>query len=388
MNTDKATTKAMTDRKRSLSSGFPYVYVSYEFDYEAGFLAAIDPVNDELIRTIVADTDAGPMGMNVEETRLYVLSGKGHSVTVFDADTFENLTSFHVGQTSDAYLVAILGSPLGGKAYVANYGENSVVIFNTLTNEIITEVDMGPGKPFALASNKNSKFVYVACKVGDGKDYVVALSLEDDTAYPYGMDLGLTFDVDHNPLTVHPDGHTQITLGTTGMLVHTDNKIGKPVTYSLLDNTVSGIYLDNKVLVCTMEEERNILKQITDLAVDAQGNVTYAKFEDVPSNKGQDKIRVSRTQKYVGITSQPVTTPNAGIQIYNTTVNMLDFFRFHTVSDLAFFSDTKAYVGQKDSIRPIDLANLKILPAIPMNPTGDENVQIRNVISGYSNQSL
>ncbi|MEK4514889.1 hypothetical protein NSS64_06435 [Paenibacillus sp. FSL H8-0122] len=385
MNTNNAKTKEMANRRRS--SGNPYVYVSYVYDYVAGYIAVIDPARDEIIRTVIAGFDPGPMCTDVEEKKLYVLSSQGRSVTVFDTDTFDILASYHIGDTNDSYPVAILASPLGGKLYVANSGEKTVVIIDTSTHGITKEVDVGPGKPFAFASNKNSNFVYAACKVADGEDYVVAISLEKDIAYPYGKEMGLTFYEGLNPLAVHPDGHTQVTMGTPGMLVHTDDKIGKPVMTSLLDNTVSGVYLDNKKLFCTTDEGKSIIKEITDLAVDEEGNVTYNYYLDIDSYKGQDKIRYSRNQKYVGITIQPTTTPVAGVQFYTSTGTNFPIVRLPSVGDLAFSSDTKAYVGLFKTVRPIDLATVRPLPAIPMSPISTDNIQIRNVISGYSNQS-
>ncbi|NQX45148.1 hypothetical protein HQN87_07375 [Paenibacillus tritici] len=383
MNPNKAT----ANRDRTLSSGYPYVYVSYVYDYVAGYVAVIDPVHDEIIRTITVGFDPGPMCLDIEEKRLYVLSSKGSSVTVVDTSTLDVLTSFRVGQSNDSYPVAIFASPLGGKLYIANSGEKTVVIVDTLTNDVIKDVDVGPGKPFAFASNENSNFIYVACKVADGKDYVVAISFEDHIAYPYGKEMELTFYEGLNPLTVHPDGHTQITLGNSGMLVHTDEQIGKPVTSSLLDNTVSGVYLDNKMLLCTTDEGKSIIKQIINLAVDEDGNITFDDYADIPSYKGQDKIRYSRMQIYVGVTIQPTTTPIAAVQLYTLTGINFPLVRFPYVGDLAFSSDTKVYVGQTKTVRPIDLTTARVLPAIPMSPESTDNIQVRNVISGYRNQS-
>lgn len=392
MNPNKTTTKTTAekttaDRVRTSSSLYPYVYVTYVRDNVTGFVAVIDPVQDQVKQHILVGVDPGPMCLDIEEKRLYVLSGSGSYVSVIDTNTFKILADVRIGNTNNPYLVAIFASPLGGKVYVANSSEKTVVIIDTLTNNVLQDVNVGPGKPFAFASNKNSNFVYVACKVADGKDYVVAISLEDDIAYPYGKELELTLYENLNPLTVHPDGHTQITLGTPGMLVHTDEQIGKPVTSSLLDNTVSGVYLDNKLLLCTTDAGKNIMKQFMDLAVDEAGNVSYDNFSDVPSYKGQDIIRASRMQSYICITIQPTTTPLAAVQIYTSTGINFPLARFPYVGDLAFSSDTKAYVGQFTSIRPIDLTTARVLPAIPISPTSSDNIEVRNVICGYRNQS-
>lgn len=196
MNTNHAKTKAMSNTRSS--SGNSYVYVSYVYDYVAGYIAVIDPASDEIIRTVIAGFDPGPMCMDIEEKRLYVLSSQGRSVTVFDTNTFDNLATYRIGETNNSYPVALLASPLGGKLYVADSGEKTVVIIDT-THGVTKDVDVGPGKPFAFASNKNSNFIYAACKVADGEDYVVAISLEEDIAFPYGKEMGLTFYEGLNP---------------------------------------------------------------------------------------------------------------------------------------------------------------------------------------------
>ncbi|MFC6649659.1 hypothetical protein ACFTAO_32290 [Paenibacillus rhizoplanae] len=57
------------------------------------------------------------------------------------------------------------------------------------------------------------------------------------------------------------------------------------------------------------------------------------------------------------------------------------------VGDMAFFDDTKIYVGEGTSIRPIDVATATALPAIVLGVVTDR-LKVNNIISGYSNQSL
>lgn len=299
------------------------------------------------------------MAMDPTEKRLYVVNTGADTVTV-----------------------------IGHKAYVANFNDRAVTIINTQTNKVITKKDMGPGKPFAFASNEKSSFVYVACRVADGRDYIVAFSIEDNIGYQYGNEFNLTFDETRNPLTVSPDGNTQITLGTNGILCFFDDDVkGQPTTLSLLDNTVSAVYLDNKLLFCTSQEGKSYLKRIVDLTVSPNGQISYDDFKDINSFKGQDKIRFSRNQKYIGITVQPTNFPRGGLQIYNITAIQSRYVSLDSVGDLAFFSDTKAYVGEFQGIRPIDLDTATALPAITLGSYDTTPVQVKNIISGYRNQS-
>ncbi|ETT59173.1 hypothetical protein C173_28396 [Paenibacillus sp. FSL R7-277] len=384
MNPNKA-------NNRNLPSGDPYVYVTYEIDYAFGYVAVIDPVEDKVIKRIPVGINPGPMCMDPAEKKLYVLNTRSSSVTIIDTDTFNIIKTVRVGTVGSRVTnpVAIFAAPYGNKVYVANSGDHNVTIIDTNTDTVITNVDVGQGRPFAFAGNENSDFVYLACKVADKKDYVIAITIDDDNFTRYNLGFELTLDETRNPLTVHPDGHTQITLGTIGMITYFgDDEIGLPNSLSLLDNTVSGVYLDNQLLFCTTQGERAYLKRFTNLDIDWENHITYDNFRDIPSYKGQDKIRVSRTQGYVGITIQPTTLPTGGLQIYNVNSASSWLVPLYYVGDLAFFSDTKAYVGEANAIRPIDLATATALPAIPIGFPNDTRITVKNIISGYSNQSL
>lgn len=380
---------------RNLPSGDPYVYVTYELHSAFGYVAVIDPIEDRIIRRIAVGANPGPMCMDPAEEKLYVLNTGSASVTIIDMNNFKVITTVSVGSAGSMVTdpVAIFAEPYGKKVYVANYGDKNVTIIDSLTNKVIKHVGVDidarrAGKPFAFASNANSDYVYVACRLADKKDYVVAISIEDDTIHPYGNGMELTFDMEHNPLVIHPDGHTQVTLGPTGILSYFDNnEIGLSKTSSLLDNTISGVYLDNRLLFCTSHERKGYLKRFNNLAINSKGDITYNSFADVPSYKAQDKIRVSQTQGFIGVTIQPTDFPTGGLQIYQVNGASSRFVELPYVGDLAFFSDTKAYVGELSGIRPIDIATASALPAIPIG-SNTAHITVKNIISGYSNQSL
>ncbi|MEK3880488.1 MULTISPECIES: YncE family protein [unclassified Paenibacillus] len=377
---------------RKLPSRDPYVYVTYEIDYQHGYVAVIDPAEDRIIKRIQVGANPGAMAMDPDEKKLFVANTRIGSLSIIDTRSHSILNTVPVGNMSSnpARPVAVLVASNGKKAYVANYGDKNVTIIDSPTNTVLKNVDVGPGRPFALASNENSSYMYVACKVADGRDYVAAISIEDDSVHPYGSQFQLTFDTAHNPLVVHPEGYSLIALGKTGMLCFYDGDVqGEPTTSSLLDNTVSGVYLDNKLLFCTTENDRGYLKLFNDLYADWMGTIYGNALPDVTSYKGQDKIRLSRRQVYIGVTIQPTSLPTGGLQIFNTTRAQTRFVPLTSVGDLAFFSDTKAYVGESRAIRPIDLttANATALPAIEIGPTDSNPIAVKNIISGYRNQS-
>lgn len=123
--------------------------------------------------------------------------------------------------------------------------------------------------------------------------------------------------------------------------------------------------------------------------MDQQGNITHDQFTEIPSYKGQDKIRVSSDQSTICITIQPTTFPTGGLQIYDVNAASSRFVPLPYVGDLALYDYIIAYVGQLTSIQPIDLGNpSNPIPAIPIGTSPSDRVNVKNIISGYSNQSL
>lgn len=383
----------IANRRRNLASAInPYVFVSYELTHYFGYVAVIDPEQNKIIRRIPVGLNPGPMCLNNQEDKLYVVNTGNDSVTIIDAYNFNVIKTLHIGSSSTSSApVAIFAAANVNRVYVAHSGDRAVTIIDSVTDTVIKQVDLpsGSGYPFAFAGKVNSLFVFVACKSKDNdKGKVVAISVDDDTAHPVGDNTPLEFDGTHNPLTVYPGGVELVTLGPTGMLTPLEiDVIGQSKTSSMLDNTVSGVYLDNKMLFCTSREDRAYLKKFNNLFMDQQGNITHDQFTEIPSYKGQDKIRASRNQSIIGITIQPTTFPTGGLQIYDVNAASSQFAPLPYVGDLAFVDDIIAYVGQLTSIQPIDLVNAELMPAIPVGQTSTDRVNVKNIISGYSNQS-
>lgn len=387
------TNEAKPNRNRSLRDSTPYLYASYEIGSLAGYVAVIDPNDDRIIARISVGLRPGPMCMNPSQTKLFVLNTSSDSVSIIDIRTNKVTATINVsnGTFTRADPKAILAAPYNDKVYVANYSHQNVAIINSLTNKKIKNVDVGPGKPFAFASNaNNSSYIFVACRVDDNKDYVVAISIADDSVKRLDIKSELTFDEEHNPLTIQPDGHTLIVLGENGVLTYLDGEtIGVSVATSLLDNTVSGIYLSgSELLLCTQEIPKNTLNEITNLAVDMTGKITYDANNFTRCYKGQDLIRSSPGQAYVGVTIQATTLPTAGLAIYEGQLFIYpNFIPLNFVGDLEFYSDWKAYVGEQSSIRPIDVFNVSALPSIDLKYNASDRLTVKNLLASYRDQS-
>jgi len=370
----------------------PYVYASYVNDRNNGYVAVIDPYNhDRIIKRISGLISPSAMCTDPSEQKLYVTDDRLNRVNIYRTDNFGVVAAIRVGTKADTNPVAVFVAPNGKKVYVANYGEHSVTIIDANAYTVIKNVEMATlqpgvlGRPFAFACNENSAFVHVACKRDNGADFLVAIGLEDDTAYSLDFEEDIIFDQTRNPLAIHPNGHTLVSLGDVGMLNYFgDRPVGLYNSISLLDNTVSGVYLNNKMLFCTLRGEKNYLKVFKNLEIDRNRNITYDNFIELPSYKSQDTIRASRNQIFVGVTVQPTVLPMGGLQIIEVASLRSRFVGLDVVRDMTFFSDEKAYVVELSSVLPIDLGSMLLLPRIQI---GGNDITVRKVISGYSNQS-
>lgn len=390
------TNKSKASRNRRLSAAHPYIYASFEFREGFGVVAVINAEKNEVVERITVGKNPGPMALDPAEEKLYVVNNGGGSVTIINTATLKAIATPNVGtiNTPNPDPVAILTSPNGDKVYVANAAHRNVSIIDSQTNRLLKNVDVGPGRPFAFANSENSNYMFVACKLGDEKDYVKAISIKDDSVHPCYEGFYFTFDEIHNPLAFSQgiDSSTQVVLGREGALCFVSGDvIGKPAAFSLLDSTVSGIFVDNQetfinFLFCTTPVNKKILKRYIGLQVDESGNVDYDTITDSPSYKGQDIIRASSTQQYIGITVQPTTIPQGGLQIYDSIGAEAQFIPLSYVGDLTFYGDTRAYVAEPQALRPIDLASATVLPVIPIysSPT---TLTIKNLISGYRSRS-
>ncbi|NQX45144.1 hypothetical protein HQN87_07355 [Paenibacillus tritici] len=384
----------MENRRRNLASGYPYVFVSYVASNGGGHVAVVDPAQNTVIQRIKVGFNPGPMCLNYQEDKLYVVNIDQDFVTVIDTYTLKVIKTVHIGSPStNSAPVAIFAASSVNKVYVAHSGDRAVTIIDSVTDEVIKQVDMvpaGSGYPFAFASHKNAPYVFVACKSKDTDNgNVVAISYLDDSVYPVGDGIELTFDGTHNPLTAHPLGQTQVTLGPTGMLTYFGiHEVYQSKTLSLLDNTVSGVYLDNGLLFCISQENKTYLKQFKNLRIDYKGHITFDQFTEISSFKGQDKIRASSNQNYIGVTIQPTNSHTGGLQIYDVNAASSRFVPLSLVGDLAFAGDNMAYVGDMMAIIPIDVVRATALPGILIGINFMDLLTVKNIISGYSYQSL
>ncbi|WP_238650343.1 YncE family protein [Paenibacillus piscarius] len=383
MSTSKAS------QRRDLLHALNYVYVSYVTGNKGGYIALINPRLDSIDKRIPAGLSPSALSLSPSGDKLYVTDDRLNKLIIYRTDNFTPITEVAVG----AKPVAVFVTTNSKKAYAASYDDGTVTIVDGVTNKLIKTVSINslnpsnPGKPFAFASNKNSPYVYVACKSDSERDYVIVIDIDNDQAYPLDHEPlypKLKFDQTRNPLAVHPDGQNLITFGTVGYVTNFKPYHSVSATTALLGNTASGIYLNNKFLYSTLQGEGKFLNEFVDLKLNSSGRITAEHYSEFPSYNGQDKIRTSLSQKYVAVTIQPVDLPTGGLQIINTDYFQSELVPLNIVGDMTIYADNKAYVGEINAVRPINLGTATALSAIPIG--GDDTI-VRNIVYNYHDQS-
>jgi YVTN family beta-propeller protein len=97
------------------------------------------------------------IGVSPDGTKVYVGSDSG-IVSVIDAATNTLMSSIEPVGASHPSWPAL--SPDGTRLYVSDYGQNNVVVIDTSTNAVISEIPVG-GEPYGVAVSGSR--VYVAC---------------------------------------------------------------------------------------------------------------------------------------------------------------------------------------------------------------------------------
>ena len=159
---------------------------------------------------------ANPRGIAVatvnQQPRVYVTRFNGSSVAVIDANTNKQIDvkpstptvvdSITVGANPQAIVV----SPDGARAYVTNFGSNSVSVINTATNAVDgTAITVGT-RPVGVSLSKDGSLLYVAnsndtVSVVNTKTRATVATLQVDTAP----------EVNNHFLAVRSDGSLVVT---------------------------------------------------------------------------------------------------------------------------------------------------------------------------------
>ncbi|QUL56566.1 YncE family protein [Paenibacillus tritici] len=380
----------------TLAGSIPYLYASYEVGVRFGRVAVIDPTDDSIVTHIPVGSQPGAMCMDPLGNKVYVVNTGESSVSIINTENNKVMATLPVGRgvtaLAPAAPTAVIVHPFGQKAYVANSNNHSITVIDNRTNKVLTTLPTGVGQPFAFAVSDNNPLVFVACKYKDNKDYILTISVDNNSISTFGMNSELTFDPPHNPLVIHPDGHTVGVLGPNGFLKYFNGATpGEEKNTSVLDNTVSGVYFGSAPakLFTTSPPNKAYLKYFEDLSIKASGEITPVKLRDIKSYRGQDQIRVCPNPEFVCITVQATANTPCGLQIYNEVGTVSQFIELYYAGDLTITQDsTKAYVEQRSVIVPIDLATATAGAAIDISSgSSDSNVIIKNIVASYETQN-
>ncbi|MEK4518553.1 hypothetical protein NSS64_25025 [Paenibacillus sp. FSL H8-0122] len=363
------------------------VYVSYEAQNGDGYVAAIHSQTDAILATIPVGKQPGSICISPDGSTVYVVNEGDHSVSLIDTNTNAVTATLNVGRNPKAVMV----TPDNTKAYVANYDDKSITIIDNSSRTVIKTVSVGSGSPFALAACPNSWYMYAACREGGTNDYVLAIAVDSDEATPFAHGgWNLSFNTDYNPLVVSPDGHLVAALDLNNQLrrINGPDDIGPGNTVTWLNQTVSGVYLNNGLFFATKSFNEAVIKTARNLSIDASGTVTGDQKPDTPSYKGQNKIRVSPDQSRVCVTITANDDQFAGLQIISIDAQSLDissvFVRLPVANDLAITYDgTKAYVAEIEYVHPVDLMNPSASTSIHLGISS----KVKGIAGAYRSQS-
>jgi YVTN family beta-propeller protein/VCBS repeat-containing protein len=157
------------------------------------------------------------------QPRLYVTRYSSSSVAVIDANTNKQIDVNPSTKTVDSIKVgaspqSITVSPDGSRAYVTNYGSNSVSVINTVTNTVDGAAISVGSKPAGVALSSDGSLLYVA----NGNDTVSVINTKTRA-------LVATMQIDSQPETNY---HT-LAVRSDGALIVTDmaDKALRVVTY-------------------------------------------------------------------------------------------------------------------------------------------------------------
>ncbi len=252
---------------------------------------------------------------------------------------------------------AALAAPF---AYVANHGDDNVLVIDTATNTIVTTIDVGHS-PLGVAVDPEGRHVYVANQ--DGPDGNVSIITTADNSVV--------------PLKVGDDP-TGAAVRLPGTQVYVANRIDK--TVSVIDTSVNQV-------VKTIDVQKNPLGVV----INPAGTPAYV------VNRGSDSVSVIDTDSYVVKTNIPVAGSNpthlavspAGDQLYVTSesgalvsvINTASLSVTGTVAvgsvpeGVAFTPDgTRAYVANSgtDDVSVIDTATRQVITTIPVGDQPDD----------------
>ncbi|UWX61789.1 YncE family protein [Chryseobacterium oranimense] len=235
-------------------------------------------------------------------TNGYITCGKLNSVKVFDTKTNQVITEIAVGQNPDA----VFYETFSKKLIVCNGKTNNISVINPVNNTVVNTIDVG-GKPETAVSNGKGKiFVNI-----EDKNEIVVIDAQNFTVINHwNLDKeeepsGLAIDTKTNRLFSTCDKMLVILDSETGKLVK-KMPIGEGCDGTVFDDKTKTIYTSNGEGNISVVQEKNAnqfiaLKNITTkkgartIALDSSTHDLYlptADFDDKEKDsRGRPKIK-------------------------------------------------------------------------------------------------
>lgn len=167
--------------------------------YTSGTGSSLFAVNPTTNNTTVINVGTNPYGVTVNSdgSRVYVANNGSNTVSVVNTLNNNSVATIPIGPGFKPYGIAIAKTPNEELVYVTNSGNNSVTVFQGSNNGILAVIPVGT-QPVGVASSPDGAFVYITNK-GDNTVSVINTTTNIVTK---------TISVGSNPIgiSVTPDG--------------------------------------------------------------------------------------------------------------------------------------------------------------------------------------
>lgn len=231
--------------------------------------------------TIEGTTGVHGIAFPPNSTNGFITCGKLNSVKVFNTENNEIISEIMVGKNPDA----VLYDPYSKKMIVCNGGSNDLSIIDPETKHIIKTLDVG-GKPEAAVSDGKGKiFVNI-----EDKNEIVAVDAKTFTIIQYWE-----LDKEEGPSGLAIDTKTNRLFSTCDkMLVILDSEKGSLIKKMPIGDHCDGVVFDDKTnIIYTSNGEGNIS------VIHEKNANTFVALKNISTKKGARTIALDNSSHHL-----------------------------------------------------------------------------------------
>ena len=210
------TPSSSSPQDMAITSDGKYVYVMNQGSHDVTVFNTT--TNAVTVTSIPVGTNPTKLVYDPKLLRIYVLNQGSNSITIINADpnatvangstSLFNTVIKNVPQVgTDTNPVDIIASPDGTRFYVANRGSKNVAVYDTLSNSLVTDIDVTTNTNAPNVNTSPSVYPISLAMAVDSSRLVVAV-VDPDYTPTIGAVLA------QPPGTEHPDGNGFISIKT------------------------------------------------------------------------------------------------------------------------------------------------------------------------------